>query len=151
MTELHIVVHALNLQIIWQAYVPPTAFWARLGLVALVYAAVIFLGGYIIRLLTRPLLRNNPPPPGESSSQLRNAGMYIGWLERFVILTALLLRSPATAGLVLTAKAIARYPEFKQVRFAEYFLIGTLLSISAALVGGAIIFKLLYGAVAFAP
>jgi hypothetical protein len=132
-------------------YVPPTAFWARLGLVAIVYAAVIFLGGYLIRLLTRPLLRNNPPPPGESSSQLRNAGMYIGWLERFVILTALLLRSPATAGLVLTAKAIARYPEFKQVRFAEYFLIGTLLSISAALVGGAIMFKLLYGAVAFAP
>jgi hypothetical protein len=119
-------------------YAPPTAFWARLGLVAIVYAVVIFLGGYIIRLLTRPLLRNNPPPPGESSTQLRNAGMYIGWLERFVILTALLLRSPATAGLVLTAKAIARYPEFKQVRFAEYFLIGTLLSICAALVGGAV-------------
>lgn len=132
-------------------YTPPTNFWARLGIVAIVYAAVIFLGGYIIRLLTRPLLRNHPPPPGESSAQLRNAGMYIGWLERFVILTALLLRSPATAGLVLTAKAIARYPEFKQVRFAEYFLIGTLLSISAALVGGAILFKLLYGAVAFMP
>jgi uncharacterized protein YneF (UPF0154 family) len=132
-------------------YQPPAAFWTRALIVVIVYATVIFLGGYFIRLLTRPLLRNNPPLPGESASQLRNAGMYIGWLERFVILTALLLRSPATAGLVLTAKAIARYPEFKQVRFAEYFLIGTLLSISAALVGGAILFKLLYGGAAFAP
>jgi hypothetical protein len=131
-------------------YQPPRWFWARTGIVAIVYAAVIFGGGYIIRALTRPL-GEAWHPPGESARELRNAGMYIGWLERFVILTALLLRSPATAGLVLTAKAIARYPEFKQVRFAEYFLIGTLLSISAALIGGAVMFKLLYGAVAFRP
>jgi hypothetical protein len=132
-------------------YEPPDAFLARTGIVAAVYAVVIFGGGYVIRALTRPLLSEASRPAGESAHELRNAGMYIGWLERFVILTALLLRSPATAGLVLTAKAIARYPEFKQVRFAEYFLIGTLLSISAALIGGAVMFKLLYGAVAFEP
>jgi hypothetical protein len=45
----------------------------------------------------------------------------------------------------MTAKAIARYPEFKCERFAEYFLIGTLLSISMALVGGAFLSKLLLG------
>jgi hypothetical protein len=45
----------------------------------------------------------------------------------------------------MTAKAIARYPEFKSERFAEYFLIGTLLSISMALVGGAFLSKLLLG------
>ncbi|HEV2305653.1 MAG TPA: hypothetical protein VGR93_09060 [Candidatus Acidoferrales bacterium] len=128
-------------------YAPPTAFWTRTLVVAIVYAVVIFVGGFVIRLLTRSLLDESSRPQGESARELRHAGMYIGWLERFVILTAMLLHSPATAGLVLTAKAIARYPEFKQVRFAEYFLIGTLLSISAALVGGAILFKLLYGAV----
>jgi hypothetical protein len=139
----------LNLAVL--IYEPPDAFLARTGIVAAVYAVVIFGGGYVIRALTRPLLGEASRPAGESAHELRNAGMYIGWLERFVILTALLLRSPATAGLVLTAKAIARYPEFKQVRFAEYFLIGTLLSISAALIGGAVMFKLLYGAVAFEP
>lgn len=132
-------------------YAPPTAFWTRTLVVAIVYAVVIFVGGFVIRLLTRSLLDESSRPQGESARELRHAGMYIGWLERFVILTAMLLHSPATAGLVLTAKAIARYPEFKQVRFAEYFLIGTLLSISAALVGGAILFKLLYGAVALGP
>lgn len=129
-------------------YEPSWNFWVRAGIVAAVYAVVIFAGGYIIRWLIKLLVGEAPHPPGESSKELRNAGLYIGWLERFIILTALLLRSPATAGLVLTAKAIARYPEFKQVRFAEYFLIGTLLSICAALIGGAVMFKLLYGAVA---
>lgn len=131
-------------------YDPPVNFWARTGIVAIVYAIVIFVGGFGIRLLTRSLLDDASRPAGESARDLRHAGMYIGWLERFLILTALLLRSPATAGLVLTAKAIARYPEFKQVRFAEYFLIGTLLSLCAALAGGAIMYKLLYGAVNFA-
>jgi hypothetical protein len=71
--------------------------------------------------------------------------MYIGWLERFLILTALVLQSPATVGLILTAKAVIRFPELKDIRFAEYFLIGTLLSMSVALIGGLILIKTLYG------
>jgi hypothetical protein len=71
--------------------------------------------------------------------------MYIGWLERFLVMTALILHSPATAGLILAAKSIARYPEFKREQFAEYFLIGTLLSISAATVGGVMLLKAFYG------
>ena len=133
------------------AYMPPVKFAVRLGITAVIYTVVLFGGGYVIRALTRPLVRGHLPPSGETAEQLRNAGMYIGWLERFIILTALLLRSPATAGLVLTAKAIARYPEFKDVRFAEYFLIGTLLSLSLAMIGGFILLKLLYGSIFIAP
>ena len=133
------------------AYTPPVHFLSRLGITAVVYAVVIFAGGYLIRALTRPLVNGGSHPAEETTAQLRNAGMYIGWLERFLILTALLLRSPATAGLVLTAKAIARYPEFKHVRFAEYFLIGTLLSLCVAMIGGLILLKLLYGALVFQP
>jgi hypothetical protein len=123
-------------------------FTEKLAIAAVVYAVIIFGGGYLIRWLTRSLLEDGTQPEGETHDQLRNAGMYIGWLERFLILTALLLHSPATAGLVLTAKAIARYPQFKHVRFAEYFLIGTLLSLSVALIGGLILLKLLYGTIA---
>jgi len=78
---------------------------------------------------------------------LQNAGLYIGWLERFLILTALLLQSPVAVGLILTAKAIVRYPEFKSVRFAEYVLIGTLLSVSLALAGAVFLAWLLLGQV----
>ncbi|HLJ39846.1 MAG TPA: hypothetical protein VKT50_00015 [Candidatus Acidoferrales bacterium] len=133
------------------AYFPPARFLPRLGITAAIYAIVIFAGGYLIRALTRPLVNGDSHPAEETKEQLRNAGMYIGWLERFIILTALLLRSPATAGLVLTAKAIARYPEFKHVRFAEYFLIGTLLSLCVAMIGGLILLKLLYGNISVAP
>jgi hypothetical protein len=74
--------------------------------------------------------------------------MYIGWLERSLVLTAMILRSPATVGLVLAAKSIARFPELgKSERFAEYFLIGTLLSLLAAIFGGIVLLKVLTGRV----
>ena len=73
--------------------------------------------------------------------------MYIGWLERFLVLTALLLQSPATVGLILTAKSIVRFPELKSIRFAEYFLIGTLLSLSVGILGAVILLKAFYGTV----
>ncbi|HWZ96900.1 MAG TPA: DUF3307 domain-containing protein [Candidatus Dormibacteraeota bacterium] len=118
--------------------------------VPVVYVAIVFGGGYLIRDLTRTMaegLKNQSPH--KTSEQLQNAGLYIGWLERFLVITALLLHSPATVGLILTAKSIARYPEFKSERFAEYFLIGTLLSISIAILGGALLSKLLFGSVRF--
>ena len=118
--------------------------------VPVVYVGVVFGGGYLIRFLVRSLATGVKSHSQErTSEQLQNAGLYIGWLERFLVITALLLQSPATVGLILTAKSIARYPEFKSERFAEYFLIGTLLSISIALVGGALLAKLIFGQVRF--
>jgi hypothetical protein len=81
----------------------------------------------------------------ESVRQLNNAGLYIGWLERFLVISALALQSPATVGLILTAKSIVRFPELKDLRFAEYFLIGTLLSMSIALADGMLLVSILYG------
>lgn len=112
-----------------------------------VYIGVIFGGGYLVRFLTKPLLKGDLHLGNETTGQLQNAGMYIGWLERFLVLTALMLQSPATVGLILTAKSIARYPEFKSVRFAEYFLIGTLLSISMGIIGGLLLLKAFSGTV----
>jgi len=118
--------------------------------VPVVYVAIVFGGGYLIRDLTRNLAEGiKGQAAHKSNEQLQNAGLYIGWLERFLVITALLLQSPATVGLILTAKSIARYPEFKSERFAEYFLIGTLLSISIAILGGVLLAKLLFGVVRF--
>ena len=119
--------------------------------VPVIYLAVVFGGGYLVRFLTRTLAEGiKSHSPDKPSEQLSNAGLYIGWLERFLVITAMLLQSPATVGLILTAKSIARYPEFKSERFAEYFLIGTLLSISLAILGGAILSKVIFGRVHFA-
>jgi hypothetical protein len=115
--------------------------------VAVLYAAVIFGGGYLVRYLTRSLTLQLPEAKEESAEELRNADLYIGWLERFLALTAVLVQSPALIGLILTGKSIARLPELKGSRFAEYFLIGTLLSVSIALLGSIVLLRLLVGAV----
>lgn len=112
--------------------------------VSTIYAASMFGGGYVIRYFTRQLAKGVVL---ESPDQLRNAGLYIGWIERFLVITAIAVHSPALVGLILTGKSIARLQELKEVRFAEYFLIGTLLSISLALAGGLLLARILYGTV----
>lgn len=112
--------------------------------VAVIYISVIFGGGYLIRHITKGILKNGS---AKTSAQLGNAGLYIGWIERFLVITAMVMQSPALVGLILTGKSIARYPEFKEARFAEYFLIGTLLSISLSVLGGIVLVRMLYGSV----
>lgn len=112
--------------------------------VAVVYVAVVFGGGCLIRYLTKGLTKHVPANPGD---HLPNAGLYIGWLERLLVLTAIAVQTPALVGLILTGKSIARFPELKNASFVEYFLIGTLLSLSLSLLGGIILHQLLYGTV----
>jgi len=112
---------------------------------AVVYLTVIFAGGNLIRYLTRNLAAGIEKP-GETPEQVNNAGMYIGWLERFLVVTAIVVQSPSMVGLILTGKSIARFPELKE-RFAEYFLIGTLLSIGLAVLGGLVLTKMWYGTI----
>ena len=119
-------------------------------LVSVVYVFVIFGGGYFIRALIGPLWKEEVGQTTKEHEEVINAGLYIGWLERFLVLTALFLQSPATVGFILAAKSIARYPELKSIRFAEYFLIGTLLSVAIAIGGAIFLLKAVYGTVALA-
>src|ERR1700730_2587069 len=130
----------LRSQLTWSAATGDKALEA-----GIVYVAVIFAGGYLIRYLTRNLSAGIKRP-GETAEQVENTGMYIGWLERFLVVTAILVQSPSMVGLIPTGKSIARFPELK-ARFAEYFLIGTLLSIGLAVLGGLVLAKLWYGTI----
>ena len=113
---------------------------------ATVRVAVMFACGHLIRYFTRGLSSRLEGATGtESPEQLRNAGMHIGWIERFLVITAIAIQSPASVGLVLTGKSIARFPELKDARFAEYFLIGTLPSLSIAFIGGLLLARMYYG------
>lgn len=127
-------------------------FWISIGYKALsaltIYVGAIFAGGFLIRQLTRPLADHVQKSEIEKSG-LPNAGMYIGWLERLLIVTALLMQSPSTVGLILAGKSIARFPEMKDPGFAEYFLIGTFLSFAIALAGGMLIQLIWTGTVQF--
>ncbi len=116
----------------------------RILVTAIIYVAVVFGGGYLIRSIIRGLDKGVFT---QRSEQVENAGLYIGWIERFLVITAMAMQSPALVGLILTGKSIARFPEFKETRFAEYFLIGTLLSISLATCGGILLLQLWYGSI----
>ena len=70
--------------------------------------------------------------------------MIIGWLERALILTAVLLKSPVGVGFILAAKSVFRFENTKAgQQAAEYFLIGTLLSVTEAVLIGLLVLQLL--------
>lgn len=63
-----------------------------------------------------------------SDSQIK-AGSLIGTLERMIILLLISVGQYSAIGLVLTAKSVARYNKISDDKeFAEYYLIGSLLS-----------------------
>ena len=65
-----------------------------------------------------------------------NAGRIIGLLERIFIFIAVVNDEFSTIGFILAAKAFARFKELENRSFAEYVLIGTLVStLIAVLVG----------------
>lgn len=68
-------------------------------------------------------------------------GRVIGFLERIFVFLFILMGQYTAIGFVLAAKGVVRYPEFGNRNFAEYILIGTLLSVLMAM-GVAFIVKL---------
>lgn len=121
---------------LWSTYRDP------LLISALVIAATVFPAGYLIRYLLKPLSRQlkvDESAPGEAREALEglsNAGLYLGWLERGLLVIAFAIQSFTAVGLIIGAKSVARFPEFKSRAFAEYFLIGMLISVAIAAAGG---------------
>lgn len=70
----------------------------------------------------------------EKDKSLEKAGTWIGWLERFLILTFILLQQYAAIGFLVAAKSIFRFSESRKI--GEYVLIGTLLSFVIAVIVG---------------
>lgn len=108
------------------------------------YVGVIFGGGFFVQKVTQSFLQSIGDGVAAFKPGLPSAGKYIGWVERFLILTFVLGSYGEAVGFLLAAKALARYPEIKEDtkgHFAEYFLVGTLTSVGLALVGGLIVLQ----------
>ena len=65
-----------------------------------------------------------------------NTGRLIGILERIFVYIFVLLGQFAAIGFILAAKGVARFQDFKSRTFAEYVLIGTLISTLLAMIVG---------------
>ncbi len=73
-----------------------------------------------------------------------NVGEWIGVLERLIALTFVLVGSYAALGFAIAAKSIARFKELEDKQFAEYYILGTSVSLLVALFAGLAI-RVLFG------
>src|SRR5262245_31607124 len=82
------------------------------------------------------------PPPAPAPPPLTpppvQVGATIGILERLLIVTFMLASAEAAIGFVIAAKTIARFRLLDDRDFAEYYLLGTLGSVTVAIVTGLI-------------
>jgi hypothetical protein len=111
----------------------------RLYLYIAAYTGVVLGGGYLVQKVTQSFLNAIDDTIKAVKPGLPNAGQYIGWIERGLVLTFVLTGFNDAVGFLLAVKALTRYPEIKEDtkgHFAEYFLIGTLTSVGLALGGG---------------
>lgn len=78
-------------------------------------------------------------PPSSSSQSLPKAGQWIGYIERILILTFVLVGSFEGVGFLLAAKSVFRFGELnkaKEIQTTEYVLIGTFASFTIAILTG---------------
>ena len=98
--------------------------------VVLAYLFVIFAGAQIVRCILDAFSVQVEP------KLATNAGRYIGMLERTLMLTLVLVNALPSIAFVLAAKSLARFRELGEMKFAEYYLIGTLSSSCIAVITG---------------
>lgn len=122
---------------VWQVCMEQTIAVDRKWLIVLLYAL-----GYLIVLkpfgITAKNIMDtfkfNPPEKG-----LKDGGMWIGYIERFLVFTFILMSYYEGIGFLLAAKSIFRFGELKnetEIKRTEYILIGTLLSFGLAVCVG---------------
>jgi hypothetical protein len=98
----------------------------------------VLLAGFDINCLVALILKQShliPPDDqsGASAAGEAGRGRIIGILERSIVFVLIIRGNISAVGLILAAKAIARFKDLDKRDFAEYVLIGTLLSISLAI------------------
>lgn len=79
---------------------------------------------------------------------LAQAGARIGMLERALVLTLALLDQLAAVGFLLVAKSVLRFGDLREAqdrKLTEYVLLGTLLSVTSALLLGMLVRLLMAG------
>ncbi len=122
-----------DIEILKQIILTGTKFW----IIIAAYLVIILPASILISKITEKWRRELSEREGaETDKSLENAGRWIGWLERFLILTFVLLQQYAAIGLLVAAKSIFRFSESRKV--GEYVLIGTLLSFTIAIIVGLI-------------
>ena len=147
--ELGIVIVALVAGTYLAKLVEPNAtgaWWGKAGLYLTVYLYVCGRGTTLVRaLLELPGLQLRRVEERSAGAVGIARGRVVGILERWLALTLILFGEYAAMGFILAPKALVRFRSLDDPERAEYFLIGTLASISLAVLGAVGLHVLLNG------
>lgn len=118
-----------------ETFLPGIKIWV----IVAAYLIIIWPSSVLISKLTEKWRKDviDEEPAHIKDRSLENAGRWIGRLERFLILTLVLLKQYEAIGLLVAAKSIFRFSESRNV--GEYILIGTLISFTIAIIVGLIV------------
>jgi len=104
----------------------------KIAVVGSGYVLVSVICGYLIKSMLGKFEK-------DAGGGLEGAGLVIGIIERVLVLTFVLVNQYTAITIIFAAKSIARFNELKDRKTAEYYLIGTLISITFATIIGIII------------
>ena len=140
--------HLVVLVVVWLLWTPAPVwrapfypvFEAMIGtwsVVAVLAAAYAFNGHGGAAIVAAVLDRHRLDEVTDGiTEEERSRGRTIGVLERFILLTLVILGQWGALGFVIAAKSIARFKDLDQRDFSERYLIGTLTSVAVAIASG---------------
>lgn len=114
----------------------------KIWVIITAYLIVIWPSGVLISKMVEKWKEDILKSENHNNNSLEKAGKWIGMLERFLILTFVLLQQYAAIGFLVAAKSIFRFHECRKT--TEYILIGTLISFVIAIVVGLVASLFLY-------
>ncbi|KYG81234.1 hypothetical protein AWW67_07710 [Roseivirga seohaensis] len=142
--------HFISIILLWMLLIPkPFAamidlssfeFHSTFLIIAIAYIIVALPSGVLIGYLTKSWQEQLSDKQNQES--LKDAGKWIGIIERLLILTFIIFNQWEPIGFLLAAKSVFRFGDLKkgkEQKKTEYILIGTLLSFTLAIFIGLLV------------
>ncbi len=140
------ILHLIVLAMLVYFYEPYTLPWGEMFtantlLFMCMVVFVTYVSAILIRMMIAPYVTELAEDEANTTEggSLKNAGRYIGMLERLFVFGFILLGQWAAIGLLIAAKSVFRFGDLnkgKNRKLTEYVLIGTLLSFGLAIIAG---------------
>jgi phosphatidylglycerophosphate synthase len=143
------ILHILSIFVLWYFFLKPELNFEKWfeNEIFWIYSVAILFITVVSGIIMRELMSYWSRELNESNDEsLKQAGKYIGILERLFVFTFVVLGSWEGIGFLLAAKSVFRFGDLKESKdrkLTEYILIGTLLSFGIAIATGKIVLKLI--------
>lgn len=143
------VIHIISILGLWVLFVKPEinfASWYE-NINFWVYSVALLFITIVSGIGMREIMSNwSKALNDEEDESLKNAGKYIGILERLFVFIFVVTGNWEAIGFLLAAKSVFRFGDLKESKdrkLTEYILIGTLLSFGIAIATGMVVLKLI--------